>query len=128
MFTKKLLPVFALFIVLLTAVLLVGCGSKAPPVNTNFGGLNITLKDVNGQLVGGAKLISATLPDGQAAVTAISDASGVLAVRDVKVGQYHFTITKTDYQSLELNINVVGGQNSSIELQMMPGTLKVANP
>jgi hypothetical protein len=128
MYIRKLATASFLCLVVLTTLFLIGCASKAHPVNTNFGSLTIILKDNDNQLIGGAKLSSEVQPEGQMVVTAVSDTLGLLKINDVKAGQYRFSISKTNFQSTELNINIVGGQNSSVELRMMPATIQLTIP
>jgi hypothetical protein len=109
-----------LFFLVLTSL---GCVSRqGTPTPLPTGNLQITVADINNNLLEGAKVVSGTQPGGQAKVTGITGAAGEVIFDNIKAGDYIFQVSRFDYEPVEIQTTVVGARTTNITIKLTKST------
>ncbi len=115
MLSRRLAIIFALLGSLITAGMLTGC--TGPAVTT--GSLRVEVRDMQNNLLSGAKVISNTQPEGQLKVTGSTDSNGIVLYKDIKAGEYDFYVNRFNYiQKNNIKIFVAGGKTTTITVNL----------
>ena len=89
------------------------------PTPIGTGNLQVHLKDMDNNSLGGGKVVSKEQPEGQMKVTGMTDASGNVIFNDIKAGRYQFYVNRFDYeQKNNIEITVVAGQTTEITITL----------
>ncbi|MFA5789701.1 MAG: carboxypeptidase-like regulatory domain-containing protein [Caldisericia bacterium] len=96
-------------LLLLSLVLVVGCGKKMAPVET--GSIRVTVEDDNGDAIKGVAL---TLTDGEGKkTTASSDSKGKASFTDLASGDYELEGTASRYDTDSTSLSVEGDEQEA---------------
>ena len=70
-------------------------------------------------LLGGAKVVSTSQPEGQLKVTGITVDSGLVTFTGIKTGRYTFSVSRFDYQPKEVSIDVRAGRPQALTVTLV---------
>lgn len=116
---------------MLFAALSVGCAAvDQASVSTNTtpgGGLQVHVKDPEGNPLPGAKVVSDTQPSGQLKTTGLTDGNGTVTFRGISLGDYEFYVSCAGYFQSTLALTVTG-QDTSVTVTMTKQPVSTSTP
>jgi hypothetical protein len=127
---KYILPFVLIWAVLI--LVLGGCGRRpSQPLSTSQvagnGNLQITVADLSGQPLWGAKVVSEEQPENQLKVSGLTDANGMVIFKDIRSGVYKFYVSRFDYAQMEMTVNVANGETTNSTVNMTSTEQAVGN-
>ncbi len=70
-------------------------------------------------LLGGAKVVSTSQPDGQLKVTGITVESGLVTFTGIKTGPYSFSVSRSGYEPKEVSMDVRAGRPQALTVRLV---------
>jgi PKD repeat protein len=111
------------FLVIVSLLLIIGCGKDDNPVNTTNKGI------ISGKVTdqsSGVAIEGASISTYPTTTNVISNNSGIYAIYDVEAGIYSITVTSNGYVTSTSNVNVIAGQTLVVNIALLP--TPVADP
>ena len=91
--------------------------------------LSIVVEDGEGNVVDGAKVTSSSQPNGQDAVTGVTDSEGRLLLARIAAGDYTFTVEKLGYEPKTFSTRVTEGGKQDVKTVLSEaGTTPIVYP
>jgi len=80
--------------------------------------LSIVVEDGEGNLVDDAKVTSSSQPNGQDALTGVTDSEGRLLLTRIAAGDYTFTVEKLGYEPTTFSSRVTEGVKQDVKAEL----------
>jgi len=107
---------WCLLLALLAAVAVLPFGAMACAGDT--GDLMVYVEGPDG-LLGGAKVVSISQPEGQLKVTGITVESGLVTFEGIKTGEYTFSVSRFGYEPKEVSIDVRAARPQALTVKLV---------
>ena len=107
---RKRFLIGTLIAALLLPAVAMGCAGST-------GDLMVYVEGPDG-LLGGAKVVSTSQPEGQLKVTGITVESGLVTFQGIKTGKYEFAVSRFGYEPKEVSIDVRAGRPQALTVTL----------